>query len=175
MRLLQDIVSVAWKEIQVIVRDRGMLAVVFLLPLLMGSLFGGINLQLAGGEQPDILVRVGLVNQDEGGFGDQLAKALGERKGQPKWFSILQAVTETRAMKRRARRGVQPNVDFWSGAIYYLLGIPEDLYVPVFALGRIPGWTLHVMEQYANNILLRPLLLYTGPRDLEYVPIDQRG
>ena len=78
MRILQDMLSVARKEIQVIVRDRGMLAVVFLLPLLMGSLFGGITLQLAGGEQPDILVRVGLVNQDVGGFGGQLAKALGE-------------------------------------------------------------------------------------------------
>ena len=77
MRILRDTLSVAWKEIQVIIRDRGMLAVIFLLPLLMGSLFGGINLQLSGGEQPDILVRVCMVNLDEGGFGSQLAKALG--------------------------------------------------------------------------------------------------
>ena len=101
------------------------------------------------------------------------AKALGERKGKPKWFSILQAVTKV--MEPYSRRGVSENVDFWSGAIYYLLGIPEDLFVSIFAMGRIPGWAVHVMEQYANNILLRPRLVYTGPIDLEYVPIDQRG
>ena len=61
------------------------------------------------------------------------------------------------------------------GPLYYLMGIPEDLFVPIFALGRVPGWTLQVMEQYTNNILIRPLLYYEGPMDVEYVPIDQRG
>ncbi len=101
------------------------------------------------------------------------AKRLGERKGQPKWFNILQAVAE--AMEPYARRGICQNVDFWSGSIYYLLGIPEDLFISIFAMGRIPGWTVQVLEQFENNILLRPMLLYTGPMDLEYVPIDQRG
>ena len=100
------------------------------------------------------------------------AKALGERKGQPKWFSILQAVT--RVMEPYARRGLHPNVDFWAGAIYYLLDIPEDLFIPLFAMGRMPGWTLHIMEQYANKDLLRPRLDYVGPMDLEYVPIAER-
>lgn len=102
------------------------------------------------------------------------AQALGQRKGEPQWFSILEAVTKTKAMQQRARRGLRPNVDFWSGAIYHLLDISEDLFIPVFALGRIPGWTLHIMEQYANNILLRPGLEYVGPMDLEYMPIDRR-
>ena len=102
------------------------------------------------------------------------AKALGERKGRPGWFSILQAVAETDAMKRRARRGLHPNVDFWSGAIYYLLEIPDDLFIPVFALGRIPGWTAHLIEQYMNNILMRPLLEYVGPKDRAYRPIGER-
>lgn len=101
------------------------------------------------------------------------AKRLGERKGQPKWFNILQAVSEV--MEPYARRGICQNVDFWSGSIYYLLGIPEDLFISIFAMGRIPGWTVQVLEQFENNILLRPMLLYTGPMDLEYVPIDQRG
>ena len=103
------------------------------------------------------------------------AKALAERKGQPKWFSILQAVAETEAMEQRARKGINPNVDFWAGTSYYLLEIPEDLFVPIFAMGRMPGWTAHVMEQYTNNVLMRPRLDYTGPMDLEYVPVERRG
>lgn len=100
------------------------------------------------------------------------AKDLGERKGQPKWFSILEAVSKV--MEPYSRRGICQNVDFFSGAIYYLLGIPDDLFISIFAMGRIPGWTAQVVEQYENNILLRPRLQYTGPMDVEYVPIDQR-
>ena len=102
------------------------------------------------------------------------AKALGERRGQTKWFSIIEAVTNTEAMKKRAKRGIAPNVDLWSGAIYSLLGIPDDLFVPLFAVGRMPGWTLHVFEQYSVRDILRPRLLYNGPVDLEYTPLDQR-
>jgi len=101
------------------------------------------------------------------------ARELGERKGQPEWFSILQAVSE--AMEPYSRRGICQNVDFFSGAIYYLLRIPDDLFISIFAMGRIPGWTVQVMEQFANNILLRPRLLYVGPMDREYVPLDQRA
>ena len=100
------------------------------------------------------------------------AKALGERKGQPKWFSILQTVSEV--MEPYARRGICENVDFWSGSIYYLLDIPDDLFISIFTMGRIPGWTSQVIEQFENNILLRPRLQYTGPMDLEYTPIDER-
>jgi citrate synthase len=100
------------------------------------------------------------------------ARALGERRGQPKWFEILDAVAKT--MEPYARHGVCQNVDFFSGAIYYLMGIPDDLFISIFAMGRIPGWTAQVMEQLDNNILLRPRLLYTGPMDLEYVPIEKR-
>ena len=100
------------------------------------------------------------------------AKTLGERKGQPKWFSILQKVTKV--MEPYSRRGVAQNVDFFSGTVYYLLGIPEDLFISIFAMGRVPGWTVQVVEQLENNILLRPLLHYVGPMDREYVSIDQR-
>ena len=99
--------------------------------------------------------------------------ALGEKKCQPKWFRILSKLVDV--MEPYKARGIWANVDFYSGTIYHLLEIPQDLFISIFALGRIPGWTLQVVEQYANNILIRPLLQYTGPMDLEYVPIDQRG
>ena len=100
------------------------------------------------------------------------AKALGERLGQPKWFSILEAVTKV--MEPYARRGLYPNVDFWAGAVYYLLEIPEDLFIPLFAMGRIPGWTIHIIEQYESKGILRPRLYYDGPMDMEYKPIEDR-
>ena len=99
-------------------------------------------------------------------------KRLSQAMGEPKWYQILEAVVE--AMKPYARHGVNVNVDFYSGVIYYLHGIPKDLFVPIFAVGRVPGWTVQVLEQIANNILIRPLLHYTGPDLRPYVPIDRR-
>ena len=102
------------------------------------------------------------------------ARDLGERRGNPKWFKIIEAITQSKAMKRRSRLGINPNVDLWSGAIYSLLEIPEELFVPIFAIGRIPGWALHIIEQYSTKDLLRPRLYYTGPIDLPYIPIENR-
>jgi citrate synthase len=99
-------------------------------------------------------------------------RRLSEEMGEPRWYQILEAVVA--AMKPYARRGIHVNVDFYAGAIYYLLGIPEDLFVPIFAVGRVPGWTLQVLEQQRNNILIRPRMVYTGPMDLPYVPIEER-
>ena len=79
------------------------------------------------------------------------AKDLAKIKGQPKWFSIIQAVVDTDAMQSRARVGLHPNVDLWAGESYSLLDIPEDLFVPIFCIGRIPGWVAHIMEQYAKK------------------------
>lgn len=93
-------------------------------------------------------------------------------KGEPHWNDILKALVE--AMKPYSRLGVNVNVDFYSGVIYHLNGIPEDLFVPIFAIGRVPGWSLQVMQQMENNILIRPLLEYNGPELREYVAIDQR-
>jgi 2-methylcitrate synthase len=100
------------------------------------------------------------------------SRALSERMGQAKWYQILEAVVE--AMSRYQRHGIYVNVDFYAGSVYYLLGIPEDLFVPIFAIGRVPGWCASVIEQLEDNILIRPLLRYEGPMDLKYVPIDQR-
>ena len=98
---------------------------------------------------------------------------LSREMGEPKWFAILQAVVE--AMKPYARFGVNVNVDFYSGVIYYLNGIAPDLFVPIFAIGRVPGWTVQCLEQLQNNILIRPLTLYDGPEARDYVPVARRG
>ncbi|MNC94602.1 Citrate synthase 2 [compost metagenome] len=66
------------------------------------------------------------------------------------------------------------NVDFYAGVVYFLNGIAEDLFVPIFAVGRVPGWTVQVLEQIENNILIRPLTEYTGPEPRPYVPLEQR-
>ena len=102
------------------------------------------------------------------------SRKLGEALGQPNWFQILTHLEEKTMVPYRSR-GIYVNVDFFAGSIYHLLGIAADLFIPIFALGRIPGWTLQCVEQYGNNILIRPLLDYKGPMDLEYVPIEQRG
>ena len=103
------------------------------------------------------------------------AKQLSELKGNPKWFAILNAITETKAVQMRQRRGIHPNVDFWAGAIYSLIGIPDDLFVPIFAIGRIPGWIIHILEQYQSNILIRPAISYNGPEELKYININERN
>jgi len=97
---------------------------------------------------------------------------LSKEKGQPQWNDILVALVE--AMQPYARHGVNVNVDFYSGVIYHLHGIPEDLFVPIFAIGRIPGWTLQVLQQMESNILIRPLLQYNGPELKRYVRIEDR-
>ena len=97
---------------------------------------------------------------------------LSKEMGQPGWYEILTAVMD--AMKPYQRRGIHVNVDFFAGVIYHLLGIPTDLFVPIFAVGRIPGWTIQVVEQYNNNILLRPLLEYTGEHERKYIPVQER-
>ena len=102
------------------------------------------------------------------------ARVLGEKKGEPRWFQILSHLEQNTMLPYR-EKGICVNVDFFAGAIYYLLDIPDDLFISIFALGRIPGWTLQCMEQYKDNILIRPLLEYTGQMDLEYVPIEQRA
>lgn len=97
---------------------------------------------------------------------------LGQEMGQPEWYEILQAVVE--AMKPYARHGLNVNVDFYSGVAYQLHGIPMDLYVPIFAIGRMPGWIVQCVEQHQSNILIRPLTAYNGPPPRPYVSIERR-
>jgi citrate synthase len=99
-------------------------------------------------------------------------KRLSKEMGEPKWYEILESLVAE--MKPYARHGVNVNVDFYSGVIYCLHKIPKDLFVPIFAVGRVPGWTVQVLEQLDNNILIRPLTLYNGPEARAYVPIADR-
>ncbi|MEP2532293.1 citrate/2-methylcitrate synthase [Shimia sp.] len=99
-------------------------------------------------------------------------RKLGAEMGAPEWYEILQAVVD--AMKPYARHGLNVNVDFYSGVIYQLHGIPMDLYVPIFAIGRMPGWIVQCVEQQRGNILIRPLTLYNGPEMRAYIPFSER-
>ena len=100
-------------------------------------------------------------------------KRLSEQMGQPYWYEILQALVE--AMKPWSRHGVNVNVDFYSGVVYHLHGIAVDLFVPIFAIGRTPGWIVQILEQLEKNILIRPLTLYNGSEPRKYIPIDERN
>ena len=102
-----------------------------------------------------------------------VARDLGHQMGNDRWFQILQEIE--RAMEPYRAKGIYPNVDFYAGAVYSLLGIPEEQFIPMFAVGRMPGWAAHVLEQYEDNVLIRPLLEYSGPRHLRYVPLADRG
>ena len=73
-----------------------------------------------------------------------------------------------------AEKKLNANVDFYSASLYHLLGIPRQLFTPIFAVSRVAGWTAHVLEQYAHNRLIRPRAEYIGPNKSTYVPIDQR-
>lgn len=100
----------------------------------------------------------------------RFSKEMGERKGDTKWYDMTAKLEEV--MKRE--KGLLPNVDAYSASTYYMMGIPLDLYTPIFAISRISGWTAHILEQYADNKLIRPRAEYVGPRNVPYVPIDAR-
>lgn len=100
----------------------------------------------------------------------RFSKEMGERKGNTKWYDITAKLEEV--MKRE--KNLLPNVDAYSASTYYMMGIPLDLYTPIFAISRISGWTAHILEQYADNKLIRPRAEYVGPRNVPYVPIDER-
>ncbi len=100
----------------------------------------------------------------------KMSEELGRRAGNTKWCEISRAVENLMVREKK----INANVDFYSASAYYVLGIPVDLYTPVFAASRIAGWTAHVLEQYANNKLIRPLAEYTGPVNQKYVAIDDR-
>ncbi|MEX2243337.1 MAG: citrate/2-methylcitrate synthase [Fimbriimonadaceae bacterium] len=100
----------------------------------------------------------------------KVGKELTVKKGMTKWSEIadiLERVMET-------EKGIYPNVDFPAAYAYYALGIPVDLYTPIFVIARVSGWSAHALEQLANNRLIRPACIYEGPRSATWVPIEQR-
>jgi citrate synthase len=171
-------------------------AMVAAIGTLKGPLHGGANADVmrllleigenAGGERVDAVIRDKLARKEKvPGFGHrvyrtedprathlrQTSRDLGKRAGSTAWFDMSQRIEAL----VKAEKKLNPNVDFYSASTYYALGIPIDLYTPIFAVSRVSGWTAHVLEQYANNRLIRPRADYVGPEyPQRFVPLDQR-
>jgi 2-methylcitrate synthase len=159
---------------------------------LKGPLHGGANeavaemfLEIGSREGAERWVREALANKHRiMGFGhrvlkkgdarsaiiQQHAESLSRICGDRRWYEI--ATTIERVIQQE--KGLYPNLDFYTAVAYLLMGIPRDLYTPVFVCSRITGWCAHVIEQQDHNRLIRPRALYTGPMTREYVPLDRR-
>jgi citrate synthase len=171
-------------------------AIVGAIGTLKGPLHGGANAAVmkmlldigrdAGGERAEQWVRAKLARKEKiAGFGHRVyrtedprathlrrfSKLLGDTTGEPQWFEMSQRIEQL----VRAEKSLHPNVDFYSASTFHSLGIPIDLYTPIFAVSRISGWTAHVLEQYANNRLIRPRTDYIGPQYPQtFLPVEQR-
>ena len=171
-------------------------AIVAAICALKGPLHGGANADVmrmlldigrdAGVERAETYVRARLDRKDKiPGFGHRVyrtedprathlrrfSKLLGEKAGEPQWYAMSERIEQV----VRGEKKLYPNVDFYSASTFYSLGIPVDLYTPIFAVSRMSGWTAHVLEQYTNNRLIRPRTDYIGPQYPQQVtPIDQR-
>ena len=171
-------------------------AVVAAIGTLKGPLHGGANAevmkmllelgQTATGDRVDDFIRGKLTRKEKiPGFGHrvyktedprathlrQMSRDLGKRAGSTAWFDISQRIEALVTAEKK----LNPNVDFYSASTYYTLGIPTDLYTPIFAVSRMSGWTAHILEQYANNRLIRPRADYTGPSyPQRFVALEQR-
>jgi len=171
-------------------------AVVGAIGALKGPLHGGANADVmkllldigkdAPPERAEEVVREKLARKEKvPGFGHrvyhtedprathlrQMSKDLGQRAGQPQWFQMSERIEAL----VKSEKKLNPNVDFYSASTYYVLGIPIDLFTPIFAVSRVSGWTAHVLEQYANNRLIRPRAEYVGPEfPQRYTPLETR-
>ncbi len=106
----------------------------------------------------------------------EMSRQLAESSGDAKWYEISEKVQEAadKALAAKGKTTLKANVDFFSASVYHMLGIPDDLFTPVFAISRVAGWTAHILEQLGDNRLIRPRAIYTGPRDLTVKPIRER-
>jgi citrate synthase len=171
-------------------------AVVAAIGALKGPLHGGANAdvmrmllelgQTATAERVDDVVRGKLARKEKiAGFGHRvyrtedprathlrrMSKDLGKRAGNTAWYDMSERIEGI----VKSEKKLNPNVDFYSASTYYMMGIPIDLYTPIFAVSRISGWTAHILEQYANNRLIRPRADYIGPRyPQRFIPLEQR-
>jgi citrate synthase len=104
-----------------------------------------------------------------------VSEKLAAESGDSKWFEMSQEVERVmeREMDTRGKQ-VRPNVDFFSASVYRMFGFPGDMYTPIFAVARVPGWMAHLLEQYADNRLMRPKLAYGGPKGKTFTPIESR-
>lgn len=100
---------------------------------------------------------------------------LAEASGETRWLDYTTTISEYLVDEQRlTQKGVAPNVDFYSGSVYYQLGIPIDMYTPIFAMARTGGWLAHVFEYQADNRLIRPRAEYVGPRQRSFAPLGER-
>ena len=105
----------------------------------------------------------------------EVSHDLAEESGDSKWFDMsleMERVMEREMDKKGSQ--VKPNVDFFSASVYRMLGFPPDLYTPIFAVARISGWMAHLYEQYADNRIMRPRLVYEGPMGKTFTPLEER-
>lgn len=159
---------------------------------LKGPLHGGANeavmkmlLEVGGTENAERYIHERLARKERiMGFGHRVlkkgdprsdiikrySKELGEKKNDRKWFELSSRIEE---MMRR-EKGLYPNLDFYSASAYYLLGLPIEFDTPLFVCSRMAGWSAHVVEQHDHNRLIRPRCLYTGPKELPYLPMESR-
>jgi citrate synthase len=100
----------------------------------------------------------------------RMAQKLCSQLGEKKWIQMSERIAEL----MKEKKGLEANVDFYSATVYYSLGIPTDLFTPIFAIARTSGWTAQVLEQLADNRLIRPQSDYTGPVGLKFTPVDER-
>jgi citrate synthase len=171
-------------------------AIVGAIGALKGPLHGGANAEVmrmlleigrdAGLDRAEATVRAKLARKEKiSGFGHRVyhtedprathlrrfSKMLGDRVGEPQWFAMSERIESVVKTEKK----LNANVDFYSATMFHALGIPLDLYTPIFAVSRVSGWTAHVLEQYANNRLIRPRTEYIGPTYPQHVlPLDQR-
>jgi citrate synthase len=99
-----------------------------------------------------------------------MAHELADTTGNRRWYTISERIREL----VQESKPLPVNVDFYTASIYYTLGIPIDMFTPIFAVSRVAGWTAHVYEQYSDNRLIRPESEYIGPMNVAYTPLDQR-
>ena len=108
----------------------------------------------------------------------KMSKQLGEAAGNTKWYEmserLIPILRDEAVSSKGERASLNPNVDFFSASAYYTMGIPLDLFTPIFGVARVTGWCAHVMEQHKNNRIIRPTDDYVGPMDLKVEPIERR-
>lgn len=127
-----------------------------------------------GGRIPGFGHRVYKVKDPRAKILEEKLRDLAESSGDTKWLDYTTAIEEYLTDQGLVEKGIAPNVDFYSGSVYDTLGIPVDMYTPIFAMSRVGGWIAHVAEYQEDNRLIRPRARYTGPEDAEFVPIDER-
>lgn len=100
----------------------------------------------------------------------KISEKLTKQIGEPQWYEMSALIDDTMYKEK----GLMPNVDFYSATVYYSMGIPTDIFTPIFAVSRISGWIAHAMEQYANNRIYRPRGKWTGKTGLKWSPVEKR-